>query len=94
MAGLPTRQAKQQAPTVPVQSQSMCFEMERKYYGITVVLEIGLTDTLFVTLFWPRRQDLSADQLFSEPHQIDGRRKRHPVWYLILVSIIRDAYET
>jgi hypothetical protein len=57
-----------------------------------VVLEIGLTDTLFVILFWPHRQGLSADQLFSGPHQIDGRRKRHPVWYCIRVCKLRGAY--
>jgi hypothetical protein len=59
----------------------------------TVVLENGLTDTLFVTLFWPHRQGLSADQLLSGPHQIDGHRKRHSVWYCILACKLRDAYE-
>lgn len=42
----------------------------------TVVLEIGLTDTLFVTLFWPHREGLSAGQILSGPHQIDGHRKK------------------
>lgn len=32
-----------------------------------VILEIALTNTLSIPLSWPHRQDLSADQLLSEP---------------------------
>lgn len=45
----------------------------------TVVLEIGLTDTLFVTLPWPHRQAFSADTILSGPHWIEGHRKMHLV---------------
>jgi hypothetical protein len=46
----------------------------------TVILEIGLTDTLLIILFWPHRQDLSADQILSGLHRIDGHRKSHLQW--------------
>lgn len=43
--------------------------------------------TNMITIFWTRRQDDSADQSWSGPHQI-GHCKIHIVWYRILLCTI------
>lgn len=53
--------------------------------SVTVILDIGLTSTHSITLFWPHCQDLSADPLLGWPQEVEGHCKMLLVWYCIVL---------
>lgn len=59
-------------------------------FGYTVILEIGLTDTLLITLWWPPCQGLSADQPLRGLRSIKGRRKM----YICMVPYLATRHYT